>query len=100
MIDTRAQCGRPGGVTVSQVWPPFLVTETSPSSDPAQMTPFSTGDSAMVNTVARYSTLVWSLVMGPPEGPNVIGSWRVRSGLIGAQLPPSSVDLNTTLDPM
>ena len=39
------------------------------------------------------------MVIGPPEGPNVLGSFRVRSGLIGAKLEPSSVDLKTTLDP-
>jgi hypothetical protein len=86
-------------VTLVQLPPPSRVTCTRPSSEPVQMVPFSFGDSAMVNTVPTYSTLVWSLVMGPPEGPSVLGSFRVRSGEITVQLEPSSVDLKTTFAP-
>ena len=39
-------------VTSVQVAPPSRVTCTSPSFEPAQITPFSTGDSAIVNTVS------------------------------------------------
>src|SRR5260370_17684347 len=40
--------------------------------------------------------LVWSLVIGPPDGPCFAGSLRVRSGLITCQLWPSFVDLKST----
>src|SRR5204862_3426444 len=90
IIEMRAHSGSPGGVTFFQVFPPSRVTCISPSSEPAQITPAVRGDSAMVKTVAKYSTDVWSLVIGPPEGPSVRGSWRVRSGLIGLKVCPSS----------
>ncbi len=38
--------------------------------------------------VAYVSTPVWSLVIGPPEAPIVLGSCRVRSSLIRSQLWP------------
>ena len=56
---------------------------------------FFTGDSASVNTVSKYSTLVMSSVIGPPEGFCFDLSFLVRSGLIGVQLCPWSVDLKT-----
>src|SRR5712671_3423921 len=37
--------------------------------------------------------------MGPPEGPSVAGSWRVRSGDTTVQLCPSLVVLKSTLAP-
>jgi hypothetical protein len=46
----------------------------------------------MVKIVAYVSTPVWSSVIGPPLGPSVRGSWRVRSGLIVCHdWPPSRV---------
>ena len=56
------------------------------------------GDGAMAKMVAYVSTPVWSRVMGPPEGPMVDGSARVRSGLTTSQVAPSSVDRWTTLE--
>src|ERR1051326_8237117 len=97
-MEIRVHSGRSFGVTLVQL-APAAWTYTMPSSEPVQIVPFSTGDSAMVKTVPSYSTLVWSLVMGPPEGPRVAGSWRVRSGEIACQLEPSSVDLKTTFAP-
>ena len=40
------------GVTLVQLSPAFRVTCTCPSSDPVQITPAVTGDSAIVKTVA------------------------------------------------
>ena len=54
----------------------------------------------MAKTVAYVSTPVWSLVMGPPEGPMVAGSALVRSGLIASQLCPSSVVFHTLWVPV
>jgi hypothetical protein len=42
----------PFGVTFFQLVPPLRVTCTKPSSDPAQITPASFADGAMLNTVA------------------------------------------------
>ncbi len=49
----------------------------------------------MANTVAYVSTPVWSLVIGPPDATMVLGSCRVRSGLIASQLCPSLVVFQT-----
>ncbi len=81
--------GRSGGVTSVQLPPPSRVTWTRPSSEPAQITFGSWYDGASVKIVAYVSTPVWSFVMGPPDGPVVSGSARVRSGLIRSQLWPS-----------
>ena len=54
-----------------------------------------TGEGARENTVAYVSTPVWSSVIGPPDGPSVDGSWRVRSELIFCQVWPSLVDFQT-----
>ena len=70
------------GVTFVHDTPPLRVTCTVPSSVPAQITPFVTGDSAIANTVPYVSTPVWSFVIGPPDGPSVRGSLRDRSGLM------------------
>ena len=48
---TVAHFGRPGGVTSYQDSPESLETWTRPSSEPAQKTPGSCGDSANENTV-------------------------------------------------
>ncbi len=44
--------GMPFGVTFSQFLPPSRVTCTRPSSEPAQITPFVTGDSLKVKMVS------------------------------------------------
>src|SRR5262245_19927543 len=84
--------GRPGrfAVTFVQRAPASRVTCTCPSFVPAQMTPFSIGDSAIANTTPAYSTPTLSGV-SPPED-----FWRdtspvVRSGLITCQLWPPLV---------
>ena len=47
--------------------------------------------------IVQYTSEGPSPVMGPPEATVRSGSSQVRSGLIGSQLPPSSVERNTTL---
>jgi hypothetical protein len=83
-----------GGVTRCHVLPWLRVTWMRPSSEPAQITSRSSGDSPTEKMFAKYSMLVWSLVIGPPESPSVSGSARVRSGLIRRQLWPSLVVTN------
>ncbi len=82
IIDTRVKSPRSFGVTFVHLPPLSRVIWMNPSSDPVQMVPFSFGDSAMVKIVPYVSTPVWSFVIGPPDGPSVAGSCRVRSGLI------------------
>src|SRR6185437_476674 len=77
-------------VTLVHVAPPSRVTCTSPSFDPAQITPFCTGDSAIANSVEKYSTPRLSGER-PPDGPSLLVSFVVRSGLITVQLCPPSV---------
>src|SRR5262245_48115267 len=84
-------------VTFVHVLPPSMLMCTSPSSLPAHRTPFCFGDSAMAKMVPENSTVVLSPVMGPPDHCCLLLSSRVRSGLIGFQLMPPSVDLNRTL---
>jgi len=48
---TRVNGWSEGGVTFCQSRPPFLVTCTSPSSEPVQITPRATRDSAIVKSV-------------------------------------------------
>ncbi|HEX2077771.1 MAG TPA: hypothetical protein VHG08_08685, partial [Longimicrobium sp.] len=79
------------GVTSVHVPPPSRVTCTRPSSEPVQIVPTSRGDGAMVKMVPYVSTPVWSSVIGPPEGPRVAGSERVRLGEMRSQLLPSLV---------
>src|SRR5437016_14628267 len=96
---TRLHSPNSFDVTFVQCCPPSRVTCTSPSSVPAQITPFSTGDSAIVNTVSSYSTLVLSWVTGPPEDCCLLLSFRVKSPLIAVQLIPPSVVLKTASPP-
>ena len=56
---------------------------------PAQIRPFSFGDSAIENTTPAYSTDRLSIV-SPPESPIMVGSFRVRSGLTVRQVTPPS----------
>src|SRR5262245_34589506 len=77
-------------VTFVHVLPPSRVICTSPSFVPAQINPFSFGDSAMANTTEAYSTPMLSPV-SPPENPCLLLSFVVKSGLITCQLCPPSV---------
>ena len=74
-------------VTFVHVVPPSRVTCSSPSLVPAQISPSSTGDSAIPKTVPAYSTPMLSPV-SPPESPMRLVSLRVRSGEINSQLWP------------
>ena len=76
------------------------MTYALPSSDPVQMSPRSRALGAMVKTVEYVSTPVWSRVIGPPEGPSVAGSARVRSGEMRCQLCPSLVVFHTCCVPV
>src|ERR1035437_5238230 len=80
--DTRPNSGMSFGVTFAQVVPPSSVTWINPSSDPAQMTLVVRFDGAIKKMTAYTSGPFISRVMGPPDGPIVLGSWGVRSGLI------------------
>src|SRR6202049_984076 len=93
---TVPHSGMAFGVTLSQCWPPSRVTCTNPSSVPAQIKSFCTGDSTTEKIVSYTSTPVLSLVIGPPEAACFALSLRVRSGLMIVQLIPASVVLNNT----
>ena len=77
-------------VTLVQCAPASRVTCTSPSLVPAQISPFSSGDSAIANTTPAYSTPTLSGVR-PPESCCCDLSFSVRSGLIACQLWPPFV---------
>src|SRR5579884_139343 len=93
---TVPQSGMPLGVTFSQCCPPSRVMWTRPSSVPAQIKSFCTGDSTTEKIVSYTSTPVLSLVIDPPEEACFDLSFRVRSGLMMLQLIPSFVVLNRT----
>src|SRR5471030_245916 len=78
---TRPKSGMSFGVTFVQVLPPSRVTLTTPSSLPVQMvfTFFLLGPTEKIT--AYTSGPFMSPVIGPPLGPCVFGSWRVRSPL-------------------
>ena len=78
-------------VTLVQCAPPSRVTCTRPSLVPAQMTPFSIGDSAIAKTTPAYSTrqVVERQAAGVADASLV--SFSVRSGLIAFQVWPPSV---------
>ena len=78
------------GVTLLQCAPPSRVTCTRPSFDPVQITPASSGDSAMASRFAPSKVMRLS-VETPPELCWCVVSFRVRSGLITFQLAPPSV---------
>src|SRR3954468_2250134 len=83
--------GIPLGVTFDQCAPPSRVIWTRPSFVPAQIWPFSAGDSAREKTTPAYSTLRLSTVR-PPESPCMLASFSVKSGLIVRHVcPPSEV---------
>src|SRR5205807_7650848 len=100
MLLTVPHAGRPGifAVVLVQCPPPSRVTCTWPSFVPAQMTPFSFGDSAIAKTTPAYSTPMLSGVR-PPEICRRDLSLSVRSGLISCQLWPPFVVRCTCCDP-
>src|SRR5258708_4311230 len=93
MFDTVPHSGIPGRflVTFVQVFPLSRVSCTSPSFVPAQISPFSSLDSAIANTTPAYSTPMLSGVR-PPDRTWRDLSLRVKSGEISAHdRPPSEV---------
>lgn len=77
------------GVTFVQLSRPSRLTWTRPSLVPAQITPFSSGDSAIEKSTPAYSKERLSRV-GPPESPIISRAFRVRSGLIVRHVWPAS----------
>src|ERR1044071_3895238 len=69
-----------------------------PSSEPAQIVVIVRFDGASAKITAYTSGMFMSRVIGPPDGPMVLGSWRVRSGLILSQLWPPFVVFHTCCD--
>src|SRR6476660_2939858 len=100
MLLTVPHAGRPGipAVTLVQCPPASRVTCTSPSLVPAQINPFSRGDSAIANTTPSYPTPTLSGV-SPPDICWREGSLSVKSGLITCQLCPPLVVRCTCCDP-
>src|SRR4030095_9226312 len=87
MLLTVPQAGRPGilAVTLVQCARASRVTCTRPSLVPAQINPFSRGDSAIANTTPAYSTPTLSGVRPPDRTCRDLSS-SVRSGLITRQV--------------
>src|SRR5215468_1332750 len=84
---------KPGVLAVKslrQVLPPSRERLTTPSFEPVQRTPFSNGDSAIEKSVQPSSTPRLSCV-SPPDGPCLLLSSVVRSGLMIFQLCPPLV---------
>src|SRR4029453_465824 len=75
-------------VTFVQVLPSSLLTCTSPSLLPAQMTPRTAGDSAIAKST-QYAS--WLSGPSPGDGPNFVLSFVVRSGLMTVHVCPLSV---------
>src|SRR6476660_5861053 len=100
MLLTVPHAGSPVrfAVTLLHCDPPFRVTCTCPSFVPAQMTPFSFGDSAIAKTTPAYSTPTLSGV-NPPERICRDLSFRLRSGLITSHVCPPFVVRWTCCDP-
>ena len=63
--DTMVRGGRSGGVTSVQRRPSLRVMWMRPSSEPVQISPFLSGDSAMVYSVAFQLSPLLSRVSGP-----------------------------------
>src|SRR5947209_5070920 len=97
---TRPRSGMSFGVTVLHVLPPSFVTLTTPSSLPVQITLVVRLDGAIEKITAYTSGPFMSRVIGPPDGPMVLGSWRVRSGLMRSQLWPPFVVLHRCCEPV
>src|SRR4030088_250483 len=88
---TRPNAGIAGGVTFVHVRPPSRVTCTRPSSEPVQITRASRLPGPTLKMVPYTSGPFMSPVIGPPDGPIVLGSCRVRSPLSAAHVWPASV---------
>ena len=99
MIEMRVQSPMLFGVTFFHVTPPSRVRWMSPSSDPAQISPFTSGDSASAKITPYVSTPVWSFVIGPPEAPSVFGSLRASGGLMMRSSVPRSASTKSWLPP-
>ena len=78
-------------VRLFQVLPSSLVMWSRPSLLPAQIWPFSRGDSAMANTVQLIGGSALSLTNGPKFLSSISGALVVRSGLMTFQLCPPLV---------
>src|SRR3974390_283940 len=100
MLLTVPHGGSPGRFAVTFVQRPPLsrVICTCPSLVPAQMTPFSRGDSAIANTTPAYSTPTLSGV-SPPDRCCGALSFRVRPGLMPAHVWPPFVVRCTCWEP-
>src|SRR5262245_34928631 len=84
------------GVTLLQVWPPFMVTWMLPSSVPAQSTRrlFGEGESAvMVPSGAGVTPAAYL-----PALAGTVQVCRARSGLIRVQLWPRSIVFHTAFE--
>src|SRR3954451_14392396 len=92
MLLTGPHFGSAGMFPVTLVQRPPLsrLTCSWPSLVPAQITPFSFGDSAIADTTPAYSTPTLSGV-SPPERCWWLRSLSVRSGLIACHVCPPSV---------
>src|SRR5215467_7262872 len=86
-------------VTLLQFCPPSRVTCTTPSSVPTQIVFGSTGEIEMESIAPNVSAPLRSRKMGPPLLCCLLLSLRVRSGLIGVQLLPPSLERNNTFPP-
>src|SRR5579875_590536 len=96
---TVDQVGISGGRTSLQFAPASVLTCTSPSSEPTQITLSVSGETAIEEIVSNISSPVTSALIGPPGRPCLLLSLRVRSGLITFQCWPSSKLSNSTLAP-
>src|SRR5437868_14002141 len=97
----RPHCGRFAilAVALVQFFPPSRVTWTTPSSVPTQIVLGSTGEIDIERIAPTVSAPLRSSEIGPPLLCCLAWSLRVRSGLIGVQLLPPSVERNRTLPP-
>src|SRR5579864_2179884 len=97
----RPHCGRFAilAVALVQFCPPSRVTCARPSSVPTQIVLGSTGEIDMERIAPTVSAPLRSSQMGPPLLCCLVLSLRVRSGLIGFQFFPPSVERNNTLPP-
>src|SRR5579862_2143979 len=90
MYCTRPPDGRSFGVTFVHVLPSSRVTKKGPSFEPVQITPFSSGDSAIAYSVLYTSSPVTSRVIGSPLTPWQHAGCAVRSGEIFSHVTPLS----------
>src|SRR6267154_2848732 len=86
-------------VALLQFFPPSRVTWATPSSVPTQIVFGSTGEIDMERIAPTVSAPLRSSQIGPPLLCCLVLSLRVRSGLIGVQLLPPSVEWNSTFPP-